>query len=49
MLNFYLAFIWQLTKHLLMLNIAFCEIPERNYCGEDGIRTHDLLTASQAL
>ena len=32
-----------------MLNITFCEIPEREFSGEDGIRTHDLLTASQAL
>ena len=29
--------------------IAICEILERNYGGEDGTRTHDLLTASQAL
>ena len=32
-----------------MLNITICEIPDRNYSGEDGTRTHDLLTASQAL
>jgi hypothetical protein len=46
---FFLATIWQLIKHLLMLNIAICEIPDRNYGGEDGNSIHDLLTASQAL